>query len=225
MPARHFVLDPRYRNYVTGIGQTCNAMTAVSRPGNKTIARPLTCTRWTVFWRLDHIRFCADSLPSGSHGVGSCEVGPCSSGRVSSSPNKPEKRSRSTCSDFRQAGGTSRAPAARSSSTDIKCWSSTDLLQECRLAGSSSTSNARPCRISFSRRFSPITRPPARDGHRRMCAQAAERRGFGDLISEMRKSDCGRRTHWVRPVGTGDHSRKPTIFDLSRQCILAHRSM
>src|SRR5437016_2763153 len=52
----------------------------------------------------------AEPLPSES-----CGVGGCFSGSVSSSPNKPEKRSRSTVSDLRHAAGTSRAPAARSS--------------------------------------------------------------------------------------------------------------
>ena len=66
---------------------------------------------------------------------GSPSVGCRSSEPASSSLNKSVNRSRSTPSDFRHAGGTSRAPAARSSSTVIKCRSSTDLLQEYCLRG------------------------------------------------------------------------------------------
>jgi len=79
-----------------------------------------------------YARSSADTLPSGSDGAGHC----VSSRDLSSTPtlsDRPEKRCRSVRSppsDFRQAGGTSRAPAARSSSTEIKCRSLTDSLQK-----------------------------------------------------------------------------------------------
>ena len=63
----------------------------------------------------NHWSSSADTWLSGSRGV-DCGC----SGRGSSSPNKPETSSRSPPSDFRHAAGTSKAPAARSSSMLIK---------------------------------------------------------------------------------------------------------
>jgi hypothetical protein len=157
MPARHFVLYPRYRIYVTGIGQTCYTMPAVSRPGNKTIARPLTCTRWTLFGVSITCVAVRIHYRPGRTRLALALGDACHHPRT----NRKRDRARLSVTSARQgAPPERRRPGAhrRISSVGPPQISSRSVAW----AGPRSTSSARTCRILFSGRFSPVPAPRTR---------------------------------------------------------------
>jgi len=101
-----------YADAVIGCFQTCPSYRASSSTSSSAVAS-------------------SAQVNSASTGV----VGCCASGYRSSSPNNICSRGSSdpALRDLRQAGGTSKAPAARNSSSEIKCRFVTNRLQKLRL--------------------------------------------------------------------------------------------